>query len=76
MNLTDFLIDLASNPKLAKKFKKDPKKVMKKAGLSKADRKLMLSGDPQAVREAIDAEKLGDLIVTIVFVSVVLNGGK
>lgn len=76
MNLTDFLIDLASNPKLAKKFKKDPNKVMKKAGLSKADRKLMLSGDPQAVREAIDAEKLGDLIVTIVFVSVVLNGGK
>lgn len=76
MTLTDFLIELASNPKLTKKFKKNPKKVMKKAGVSKEDRKLILSGDPQAVREAIDVEKLGDQIVTIVFVSVLLNGGK
>jgi hypothetical protein len=76
MTLTDFLIELASSPKLSAKFKKDPKKVMKKAGLSKADRKLLLSGDPQGVRAAVDTEKLGDQIVTIVFISVLLNGGK
>ncbi len=76
MNLTDFLIELASDPKKAAKFTKKPKKVMKKAGLSKEDRKLLLSGDSQAIRDAVDSEKFGDQIVTIIFVSVILDGSK
>jgi hypothetical protein len=73
MNLTDFLIELAENPNLAADFKANPPEVMTNAGLSGADQELMLSGDPQAVRHAVDSEKLGDRIVTIVFVSVTLG---
>jgi hypothetical protein len=73
MNLTDFLIELAENPNLAAEFKANPNQVMENAGLSEADQEIFLSGDPQAVRHAIDAEKLGDRIVTIVFVSVTLG---
>ena len=76
MNLTDFLIELAQNPKLAASFKENPKKVMSDAELSDADQEILLSGDPQAVRDAVDGEKIAGHIVTIVFVSVLLNGGK
>jgi hypothetical protein len=76
MTLTDFLIELANDPQKAADFKKDPKKVMTEAGLSQADQELILSGDPQALRAAVDEEKIGDQIVTIVFVSVMVNGSE
>lgn len=74
MNLTDFLIELASDPQKAAEFKQDPKKVMADAGLSQADQDLILQGDPQAIRNAVDEEKIGDQIVIIMFVSVLMYG--
>lgn len=75
MNVTDFLIELAENPKSAAEFKANPSQVMENSGLSAEDQELLLSGDTQAIRHAIDEEKLGDRIVTIVFVSVTLAHG-
>jgi len=74
MNLTDFLIELASDPQKAADFKQDPKQVMADAGLSQADQDLLLSGDPVAIRNAVDEEKIGDQIVIIMFVSVLMYG--
>lgn len=66
--LTDFLLELAQDPEKAEAFKKDPDKVMAEAGLSEEDQKLLRSGDPQAIREAIDEERLGDSYVTVIFI--------
>ncbi|MFZ0547458.1 MAG: hypothetical protein WAM60_18575 [Candidatus Promineifilaceae bacterium] len=74
MTLTDFLIELASDPQKTADFKKGPRAVMTAAGLSQSDQELILSGDPQALRAAVDDEKIGDQIVTIMFVSVLVNG--
>lgn len=74
MNLTDFLIELASDPQKAAEFKQDPQKVMADAGLSQADQNLILQGDPQAIRNAVDEEQIGDQIVIIMFVSVLMYG--
>jgi hypothetical protein len=76
MTLTDFLIDLASDPQKTDEFKKDPKKVMTEAGLSQSDQELLLRGDRDALQAAVDKEKTGDQIVTIVFVSVMVNGSE
>ncbi len=74
MNLTDFLIELASDPQKAADFKQDPKRVMADAGLSQADQDLLLAGDPQAIRNAVDEDKIGDQIVIIMVVSVLVYG--
>jgi hypothetical protein len=76
MNLTDFLIELASDPQKAADFKKDPKKAMTDAGLSQADQDLILAGDPQALRNAVDEDKIGDQNVIIMFVSVLVYGDE
>jgi hypothetical protein len=73
MNLTDFLIELASDPQKTAAFKIDPKKVMEEAGLSDADMSVLLSGEPEAIRQAVDQEKLGHHIVTIIFISVMIS---
>jgi hypothetical protein len=74
MTLTDFLIELASDPNLASQFMDNPQQVMADAGLSQADQDLLMSGDPQAIRNAVDEEKIGDQIVIIMFVSVLVYG--
>lgn len=74
MNLTDFLIELANDPQKATDFKNDPIKVMTDAGLSQADQDLILAGDPQALRNAVNEEQIGDQIVIIMFVSVIAYG--
>lgn len=74
MTLTDFLIELASDPDLAAQFMDNPQQVMADAALSQADQDLLLSGDPQAIRNAVDEEQIGDQIVIIMFVSVMVYG--
>lgn len=74
MNLTDFLIELASDPQKTADFNNDPQQVMADAGLSQADQELILSGDPQALRDAVNEEQIGDQIVIIMFVSVLMYG--
>jgi hypothetical protein len=69
--LTDFLLELAQDPEKADAFKENPRQVMADAGLSEEDQELLLSGDPQAIRNAIDEERLGGNYVTIIFMSVV-----
>lgn len=76
MNLTDFLIELASDPQKTAEFKNDPQKAMTDAGLSQADQDLIMAGDPQAIRSAVDEEKIGDQIVIIMFVSVMTYGDE
>lgn len=72
-SLTDFLLDLAQDPQKAQAFKEKPKEVMAEAGLSEEDQELLLSGDPQAIKEAIDTEKTGGEYVTVIFISVVFD---
>lgn len=72
-SLTDFLLDLAQDPKKADAFREDPRKVMAEAGLSKEDQELLRRGDPQAIKEAIDTEKTGGEYLTIVFITVVFD---
>lgn len=74
MNLTDFLIELASDPQKTADFKNNPQQTMADAGLSQADQDLILSGDPQALRDAVNEEQIGDQIVIIMFVSVLMYG--
>ncbi|HSM57358.1 MAG TPA: IniB N-terminal domain-containing protein [Candidatus Sulfomarinibacteraceae bacterium] len=72
-SLTDFLLDLAQDPQKAEAFKENPKEMMAEAGLSDEDQELLLSGDPQAIKEAIDTDKTAGEFVTVVFISVVFD---
>jgi hypothetical protein len=49
---------------------------MTDAGLSQADQDLILAGDPQALRNAVDEDKIGDQNVIIMFVSVLVYGDE
>ncbi len=74
--LTDFLLELVQNPEKAEAFRKDPNKVMAEAGLSEEDQKLLRSGDPQAIRAAIDKDRLGDSYITIIYLSTGSESGS
>ena len=67
--LTDFLLNLAEDPRQAEAFKANPRQVLEESGLSEEDQKILLSGDPQAIRAAIDSDKLAGKIVTIIFIT-------
>lgn len=72
-SLTTFLLDLAQDPQKTEAFKQNPKQTMMDAGLSEDDQSLLLSGNPQAIQQAIDTEKLGASLVTIIFISVIFD---
>jgi hypothetical protein len=70
ISLTDFLIDLAQDPQKTEAFKENPRQVMSDAGLSKEDQDLLLSGDPQAISEAVDADRVAEEMSALVFITV------
>lgn len=43
---------------------------MSDAGLSKEDQELLLSGDPQAISEAVDADRVAEEMSALVFITV------
>jgi len=50
---THFLLNLGEDPQLLEKFKQNPDSVMDEAGLTPAEKTLLLSGDAQLIRSAI-----------------------
>ena len=50
---THFLLNLGEDPQLLEKFKQNPDDVMDKAGLTPAEKTLLLSGNSQLIRSAI-----------------------
>ena len=50
---THFLLNLGEDPQLLEKFKQNPDRVMDEAGLTPAEKTLLLSGDAQLIRSAI-----------------------
>jgi hypothetical protein len=50
---THFLLKLGEDPQLLEKFKQNPDSVMDEAGLTPAEKTLLLSGDVQLIRSAI-----------------------
>jgi hypothetical protein len=49
---TDFLVELGKNPKLLANYKNDPNSVMDAAGLTPAEKTLLLSGDAKLILAA------------------------
>jgi hypothetical protein len=50
---THFLLNLGEDPQLLEKFKQNPGRAMDEAGLTPAEKTLLLSGDVQLIRSAI-----------------------
>ena len=55
---TDFVLKLGSDPSVLQKMKTDPDATLNEAGLTTAEKDLLLKGDPDAIRLTI-AEELG-----------------
>ena len=51
-----FLVRLFGDPKLHGKYRRDPKKVAKAAGLDRNERALLASGDEKAIRDYLGGE--------------------
>jgi hypothetical protein len=58
-NLTDFLLQLSDAQDLLASFWRDPEDAMEKAGLTKEERELVLSGDLRALRERLQQLEVG-----------------
>jgi hypothetical protein len=54
--LTDFLHQLAEDPALLERFRRDKEGTMREHGLSEQHRQVMASGDLKAVRDAVAEE--------------------
>ena len=52
-NFTNFLLTLGEDPQMLEAFKQDPDAVMDKAGLTPAEKTLLLSGNMQLIRSAL-----------------------
>ena len=52
-NFTNFLVSLVDDPQKLDTLKRDPDAVMDKAGLTLAEKTLLLSGNAQLIRSAI-----------------------
>ncbi len=55
-NFTHFLISFGENPQQLVAFKQDPHAVLDKAGLTPAEKTLLLSGNMQLIRSALMAD--------------------
>jgi Aromatic-ring-opening dioxygenase LigAB, LigA subunit len=52
-NFTNFLLALGEDPQILEAFKQDPEAVMDEAGLTPAEKTLLMSGNMQLIRLAI-----------------------
>ena len=55
--LTSFMVSLAIEPEKFSEFVTDPEAAAEKAGLSKADRDVLLSGDQNRIYAALERQK-------------------
>ena len=55
-NFTHFLISFGENPQQLEAFQQDPHTVLDKAGLTPAEKTLLLSGNIQLIRSALMAD--------------------
>jgi hypothetical protein len=55
---TNYILKLGADPKAVDELRKDPVKAMKKAGLSAAQQKILMKGNPTEIRATI-AKELG-----------------
>jgi hypothetical protein len=55
-NFTNFLISFGEDPQQLEAFKRDPHAVLDAAGLTPAEKTLLLSGHPQLIRSALIAD--------------------
>lgn len=55
-NFTHFLISFGEDPQQLEDFKRDPHAVLDAAGLTPAEKTLLLSGHPQLIRSALLAD--------------------
>ena len=69
--LTKFILELSEDPAVLAEFKRQPKEVMERQGLSMAERAVLLSADPATIRNAVDPEAFG-FTVTIVVVAIII----
>jgi Aromatic-ring-opening dioxygenase LigAB, LigA subunit len=51
--LTEFLIQLSTDPRQAERFETDPAETMNAAGLSEQERQAVLSRNPDAIRREL-----------------------
>jgi hypothetical protein len=51
--LTDFLVDLATDPARRSRYEQDPRGELDRAGLETEDKEALLSGDSSRVRRAL-----------------------
>ena len=56
-SLTSFLVQMSQDPSLLQAFTDDPNATMTRAGLSDADKEVLLSRDPQRLAAAIDPDE-------------------
>jgi hypothetical protein len=56
MTVAEFLLALARDDELQLRFQEEPERVIKEAGLSEAQRNLLLAGDLRELRVKIKAE--------------------
>jgi hypothetical protein len=56
MTIGQYLTQLAENPDLVEAFKQNPERAMTESGLSAADRDMILEGDIEKIRQAIQAD--------------------
>src|SRR5262245_35790329 len=64
-DLTKFLIELSADPAKRREFAADPYAMMKAAGLTAADQKLLMSGDSALVRARYGAPAVAHLTIII-----------
>jgi hypothetical protein len=55
-NFTNFLISFGEDPQQLEAFKQDPHAALDAAGLTPAEKTLLLSGHPQLIRSALMAD--------------------
>ncbi|MCL1080258.1 hypothetical protein D5R81_08120 [Parashewanella spongiae] len=64
--LTKFLEKLGQDTELLEAYKKDPKGVMQKHGLSDEEVKAVLSGDDQAIKKVTGSVKVQSYILVVI----------
>jgi hypothetical protein len=62
-DLTEFLLDLSSNPERLERFAADPNGEAGRAGLSREERIAVISGNPSKIRERLAANDNGNGIM-------------
>jgi hypothetical protein len=55
--LSEVILKLSKEPKELDSFKQDPDTYLNTAGLSDADKKILSSGDPKQIRDALNAQQ-------------------